>query len=76
MPKFIPFHEWLEKQKNRKSPLGTLASEVLRDEDFPKDVTSVDAVIAHLKAKNANGAMLASARLAWQTYSREHAGRK
>jgi uncharacterized protein YozE (UPF0346 family) len=76
MPKFITFYEWLEKQKNRKSPLGVLAGEVMRDESFPKDVGSADAAVAHLKAKNATGATLASARLAWQTYAREHGGRK
>lgn len=76
MPKLVTFYEWLEKQKNRKSPLGALASEVLRDESFPKDAASADAVLAHLKTKNASGATLASARIAWQTYAREHAGRK
>jgi uncharacterized protein YozE (UPF0346 family) len=76
MPKFITFHEWLDKQKNRKSPLGALAGEVLRDDSFPKDASSADAVLEHLKKKNATGATLAAARLAWQTYAREHAGRK
>lgn len=76
MNKFITFYEWLEKQKNRKSPLGTLAAEALRDDAFPKDAGSAEAVLTYLKGKNASGASVAAARLAWQTYAREHAGRK
>ena len=72
MTKFITFHEWLAKQKNRKSPLGTLASELLRDEGFPKDVASAEALLTYLKGKQAPGASIATARLAWQNYSREH----
>jgi uncharacterized protein YozE (UPF0346 family) len=76
MNKFIPFYEWLEKQKNRKSPLGAMAAEALRDESFPKDVASADALLTYLKGKNASGATVATARLAWQTYAREFGGRK
>jgi uncharacterized protein YozE (UPF0346 family) len=70
MGKFITFYEWLEKEKNRKSPLGALATDAVRDERFPKDVASLDGLITHLKAKQATGATLATARLAWQAYSR------
>lgn len=76
MSKFITFYEWLEKQKNRKSPLGSLAAEALHDEGFPKDAATLDAVLGYLKGKSATGATVAAARLAWQTYAREHAGRK
>jgi uncharacterized protein YozE (UPF0346 family) len=72
MSKFITFYEWLEKQKNRKSPLGGLAGELLKDPAFPKDAASADAVLTYLKGKKASGASVATARLAWQTYSREH----
>jgi uncharacterized protein YozE (UPF0346 family) len=71
MSKFITFYEWLEKQKNRKSPLGTLAGELFRDASFPKDIASADALLTYMKTKKATGASLATARLAWQTYSRE-----
>jgi uncharacterized protein YozE (UPF0346 family) len=70
MGKFITFYEWLAKEKNRKSPLGSLAAEAVRDESFPKDVASLDGLLAHLKGKQATGATLATARLAWQAYSR------
>jgi uncharacterized protein YozE (UPF0346 family) len=73
MSKFITFHAWIEKQKNKKSPLGALAGEVLRDESFPKDVASAEALLAYLKSKQVSGATIAAARLAWQAYSREFA---
>jgi uncharacterized protein YozE (UPF0346 family) len=72
MSKFVTFYEWLEKQKGRKSPLGDLAAEALRDESFPKEITSADALVAYLKAKKAPGIAVATARIAWQTYARAH----
>lgn len=70
MSKFTTFYEWLEKQKSNKSPLGNLASLVTRDEAFPKDVASLDALLTYLKEKKVSGLQLATAKLAWQTYSR------
>jgi uncharacterized protein YozE (UPF0346 family) len=70
MSKFSTFYEWLEKQKGRKSPLGALASDALRDEGFPKDVSSLDALLTYMKGKKAPGMTLATARIAWQTYAR------
>jgi len=73
MSKFTTFYEWLEKQKAKKSPLGSLANEAVRDEAFPKDVASLDAVLAYLKAKKLSGLQIATAKLAWQTYARGQA---
>jgi uncharacterized protein YozE (UPF0346 family) len=70
MSKFTTFYEWLDKQKGQKSPLGSLASESVRDEAFPKDVDSLDALLVYLKSKKASGLKLATARLAWQAYAR------
>jgi len=70
MSKFNTFYEWLGKQKSRKSPLGEFASDAVRDESFPKDVASLDALLAHMKSKNAAGMKVATARIAWQTYAR------
>jgi uncharacterized protein YozE (UPF0346 family) len=70
MSKFTTFYEWLEKQKSKKSPLGNLANDAARDESFPKDVASLDALLAYLKAKKGSGLQIATARLAWQTYAR------
>jgi uncharacterized protein YozE (UPF0346 family) len=73
MSKFSTFYEWLEKQKGKKSPLGNLAADAARDEAFPKDVASLDALLAYLKTKNVSGLQVATAKLAWQTYARGQA---
>jgi uncharacterized protein YozE (UPF0346 family) len=70
MSKFTTFYEWLEKQKGQKSPLGNLANDAARDEAFPKDVDSLDALLAYLKTKKFSGLKIATARLAWQSYAR------
>jgi uncharacterized protein YozE (UPF0346 family) len=73
MSKFTTFYEWLAKQKGKKSPLGSLANDALRDEEFPKDVASLDALLAYIKTKKSSGLAIATARIAWQTYSRGQA---
>lgn len=70
MNKFAIFYEWLGKQKNLHSPLGAWAREALRDESFPKDVSSLEALQAHLRTKEASAATQATARMAWLAYSR------
>ena len=71
MSKFTTFYDWLAKQKNRHAPLGDLAGDALRDANFPKDVANEDALLTYLREKQATGATLAAARLAWRTYARE-----
>jgi uncharacterized protein YozE (UPF0346 family) len=68
--KFKTFYEWLGDQKSKKSPLGSLANDAVRDEAFPKDVASLDALLAYMKAKKLSGQQIATAKLAWQTYAR------
>ncbi len=73
MSKFTTFYEWLEKQKSKKTPLANLASDAVRDAGFPKDVASLDALLAYMKAQKASGLKIATARLAWQSYARGQA---
>jgi uncharacterized protein YozE (UPF0346 family) len=73
MSKFTTFYEWLEKQKSKKSPLGNLANDAVRDEAFPKDVASLEALLAYMKGKKLSGLQVATAKLAWQTYARGQA---
>jgi uncharacterized protein YozE (UPF0346 family) len=73
MSKFTTFYEWLEKQKSTKSPLGSLASYATRDEAFPKDVASLDALLAYMKEKKLSGLQIATAKIAWQSYARGQA---
>ncbi|HVY30652.1 MAG TPA: YozE family protein [Polyangiaceae bacterium] len=70
MSKFTTFYEWLEKQKSKKSPLGSLAHEATRDDAFPKDVASLDALLAYMKERKLSGLQIATAKIAWQSYSR------
>ena len=70
MSKFTTFYEWLEKQKGKKSPLGELANDAVRDAAFPKDVASLDALLTYFKAKKLSGLKIATARIAWQSYAR------
>ncbi len=70
MSKTTTFYEWLEKHKSKKSPLGNLADDAARDEAFPKDVASLDALLAYMKAKKHSGLQIATARIAWQSYAR------
>lgn len=70
MSKFTTFYEWLERQQGLKAPVGQLASDAKRDEGFPKDVSSLEALLTYLKGKNVTGVKLAAARLAWQNYVR------
>lgn len=71
MNKFTPFHEWLAKQKNQRTPMGEWARAAVKDESFPKDLTSVDTLVAYLRTKQATGAVIATAKAAWQTFTRE-----
>jgi uncharacterized protein YozE (UPF0346 family) len=73
MSKFSTFYEWLEKHKSQKSPLGNLANAAARDEAFPKDVASLDTLLAYMKAKKLSGLEIATAKIAWQSYSRGQA---
>jgi uncharacterized protein YozE (UPF0346 family) len=73
MRKITTFYEWLETQKGKKSPVGNLANDAVRDEGFPRDVASLDALLAYLKKKKSSGVAIATARIAWQTYARGQA---
>ncbi len=70
MSKFTTFYDWLGKQKNLHSPLGAWAREALRDESFPKEVASLEALQEHLRTREATAATQATARLAWLSYAR------
>lgn len=76
MAKFKTFYEWLLEEKNRKSPLGDLAREAAHDANFPKEVATLDALLEHLRSAKASGVSIATARIAWQRYSRAHKPRE
>lgn len=70
MAAFTNFYDWLAKQKNLRSPVGDMARETARDASFPRDVTTLDAVIEHLQKSNASSETLARARATWKVFQR------
>ena len=70
MPAFTNFYDWLAKQKNLRTPVGDMARDVARDESFPKDVTTLEAVLEHLQKSNPSSAVLARARATWKVFGR------
>lgn len=43
------FHKWLEKQVGRNDPVGTLAEDVMSDDDFPVGIESAIVMERHLE---------------------------
>lgn len=70
MAAFTNFYDWLAKHKNLRTPVGEMAREIARDEAFPRDVTTLDAVLEHLQKTNASSAAVARARATWKVFAR------
>jgi len=70
MAAFTNFYDWLAKQKSLRTPVGEMAREAARDESFPRDVTTLDALIEHLQKSNATSLALARARATWKVFAR------
>ena len=63
----LTFTEWLKKHKNRDSPLGDLATDMLRDKTWPM-YTTLDSYQAYLSSKNADLGAVQTLKSAWKTY--------
>jgi uncharacterized protein YozE (UPF0346 family) len=71
MAAFIPFFDWLTKHKSLRTPVGDLAREVLKDKNFPRNLTTLDAFLDYLKASpNSSSEALAKARVTWRAFER------
>ncbi len=71
MAAFIPFYDWLTKNKTQRTPVGELAREVLKDEKFPRDLTTLDALLEYVKGSaNTSSALVSKARVAWKAFER------
>jgi len=70
MAGFTNFYDWLAKQKGLRSPVGEMARDTARDEGFPRDASTLDAVLEHLQKANASTAVLARARATWKVFAR------
>jgi uncharacterized protein YozE (UPF0346 family) len=71
MAAFTPFYDWLAKHKGLRSPVGDLARDVLKDPQFPRDVTTLDALLTHIRGTDYGTAeVLAKARTTWRNFER------
>jgi len=71
MAAFIPFFDWLTKHKSLRTPVGDLAREVLKDKNFPRDLTTLDGFLEHLKSSaTSSSETLAKARVTWRAFER------
>jgi uncharacterized protein YozE (UPF0346 family) len=70
MPAFTNFYDWLAKQKNLRTPVGEMARDTARDESFPRDVSTLEALLEHLQKANASSAQVARARATWKVFAR------
>jgi uncharacterized protein YozE (UPF0346 family) len=71
MAAMISFYDWLAKQKLLRTPLGDWAREVARDKEFPRDVATLEALLAHVKTKSEGSAQaVVIARTAYRAYER------
>ena len=71
MAALVGFFEWLGKQKGLRNPVGEFARTALRDEKFPREVTSVDALLEYVRSTpNGSAQTVAIARAAYREYQR------
>ncbi|RZA01242.1 MAG: hypothetical protein EOP47_11410 [Sphingobacteriaceae bacterium] len=61
------FTEWLKKQKNRDSPLGDLAMDMLRDKTWPT-LSTLETYRDYLHSKNASWQTVQTLERAWKSY--------
>ena len=65
------FYDWLAKQKRLRTPLGDLARAAARDQGFPRDVASLEALLDYVRASSKGSAQaVVIARSAYQAYER------
>jgi hypothetical protein len=73
MAALIPFFDWLAKQKNQRTSLGSFARDAARDPGFPRDMTTLEALLDYVRASpGASPQNVAVARSAYRAYERAH----
>ncbi len=71
MAAFIPFYDWLTKHKTLRTPVGDLARTVLKDEKFPRDLTTLEAFLEYLRGSaHASTESIAKARVTWRAFEK------
>jgi uncharacterized protein YozE (UPF0346 family) len=73
MAEFVAFYEWLTKHKQVRTPVGELARELLKDQAFPREVATLEALLEYLRGSSiASNETLAKARIAWRAFVHGH----
>lgn len=62
------FHRWLDQQKGRADPIGDLASDVMHDDRFPSDASSLASAKRYLVSRHAPREALEALKEAWQEF--------
>ncbi len=64
----VSFTDWLKRHKNRDSPLGDLATDMLRDSTWPL-YNTVEEYQYYLRSKNAHSDAVRTLKESWKTYT-------
>ncbi|PZU88640.1 MAG: hypothetical protein DI529_05430 [Chryseobacterium sp.] len=65
----LTFTIWLQKQKNRHSPLGDLARDMIADINWPLNNESLDGYFNYLNSRRASKEAIAALKNAWKSYN-------
>lgn len=64
----LGFTDWLRKHKNRNSPLGDLATDMIRDSNWPQ-YNTLEEYINYLSFRNASFGAIKALRSSWKAYT-------
>lgn len=67
----MKFYDWIIQFKGEDSIYGDIATDVLRDKTFPKDVTSIKDLEVHLINKRADEDVIKEVKSAWKEFKAE-----
>jgi YozE SAM-like fold len=71
MAAFIPFYDWLTKHKSLRTPVGDVARVLLKDEKFPRDLTTLEGFLDYVRASaNSSTEIIAKARVTWRAFEK------
>lgn len=63
----LSFTDWLKRHRNRNSPLGDLASDMLRDSTWPSDET-LEKYLEYIKFRSGSYEVIETLKRAWKAY--------
>jgi len=63
----MDFVEWISRLKNRDTPTGDLASDILSDKNFPRNADK-ETILSYLRSCNACDGAISAFKSAWRSY--------